>query len=317
MNNKFIFLISQPRSGSTFLQRILHEHSEISTVGEPWMLLPIFHNNFDLEITTKTKYNELFANSAIAEFQTNNSNFNTIKQESLLNFYKKICNDILKEQNATLFLDKTPRYYYIINDLLKYFPDAKIVILSRNPLDVFNSIINTWVKTKYSLLHNFLDDLFVAPKLLSNGIKNPNVYHLKYEDLISNQNLELHNLCNYLDIRFESAMLNVSNSKDWKFGDPNMNDKKGVKSSNKNLWKQDLTTQKWRLFNEYINSSVSQFHQDLGYDIKGIKMELNELKPNKFRLFFSFGFIFFQSFFSKKILFNYYYYKTRIIRKIK
>ena len=271
---------------------------------------------YNKETTNGWKQREGFLLEIVLYPPTNKLNFKTIKQESLLNYYKKICNDIVKEQNATLFLDKTPRYYYIINDLLKYFPDAKIVILTRNPLDVFNSIINTWVKTKYSLLHNFLDDLFVAPELLSNGIKNQNVYHLKYEDLISNQNLELHNLCNYLGIRFESGMLNVSNSKDWKFGDPNMNDKKEVKSSNKNLWKQDLTPQKWRLFNEYINSSVSQFYQDLGYDIKEIKIVLNELKPNKFRLCFSIGFRFLQSFFSKKILFNYYYYKTRIIRKL-
>ncbi|MBT8101022.1 MAG: sulfotransferase, partial [Gammaproteobacteria bacterium] len=38
-----VFLLSLPRSGSTLLQRMLMTHPAISSVPEPWLLLPIFY----------------------------------------------------------------------------------------------------------------------------------------------------------------------------------------------------------------------------------------------------------------------------------
>ena len=35
-----IFVFSLPRSGSTLLQRVLMSHNDISSVAEPWILLP-------------------------------------------------------------------------------------------------------------------------------------------------------------------------------------------------------------------------------------------------------------------------------------
>jgi len=40
---KPIFVFSLPRSGSTLMQRILGSSTEISTVSEPWILLPLFY----------------------------------------------------------------------------------------------------------------------------------------------------------------------------------------------------------------------------------------------------------------------------------
>ena len=34
-----IFIISQPRAGSTLLQRMLSGHPDIATAAEPWLLL--------------------------------------------------------------------------------------------------------------------------------------------------------------------------------------------------------------------------------------------------------------------------------------
>ena len=43
MNPTPLFLISLPRSGSTFLQKILMSHSAIASSAEPWFLLPLFY----------------------------------------------------------------------------------------------------------------------------------------------------------------------------------------------------------------------------------------------------------------------------------
>lgn len=74
-----IFLISQPRSGSTLLQKILSKSPDIATTSEPWISLhPIFSYKTN---GISTVYNSKLAIEALAEFLKG-----TGKD---LNFYKK------------------------------------------------------------------------------------------------------------------------------------------------------------------------------------------------------------------------------------
>ena len=57
------------------------------------------------------------------------------------------------------FLDKTPRYYWIIPELQRVFPRATFIILLRNPLAVLCSIINTWAKDNWFALYRYRHDL--------------------------------------------------------------------------------------------------------------------------------------------------------------
>ena len=46
------------------------------------------------------------------------------------------------DKGQLYFLDKTPRYYHIIQELKDLFPESKFVILVRNPVSVFSSIMD-------------------------------------------------------------------------------------------------------------------------------------------------------------------------------
>lgn len=297
----YIFIISQPRAGSTLLQRMLHEHSQIATVAEPWFLLPAFEGDFELKVIRNNKYGSKTANYAINEFVNSNSNKNH-QIKSYLNFYKSICTEITINQSKKIFLDKTPRYYHIIDEIIETFPKAKVIILTRNPLDVFNSILNTFVKKKYGLLVQYSEDLFLAPKLLSDGINHPNTYHIKYENLISNQKNELVTLCKYLNIDFEEKIMQIRLNKSWVFGDPNMNELKTVDKTKIDNWLDGLTPQKWKFFNDYIYSREAKFHNNLGYDIEKYQLLLKKNKPNFFNLLFTIKLNFYMSTFSTLIL---------------
>jgi len=66
MNNNLygknlIFLISQPRSGSTLLQKILNTHSQIISASEPWIMLnPVYALRSS---GIKAEYNSKIANN--------------------------------------------------------------------------------------------------------------------------------------------------------------------------------------------------------------------------------------------------------------
>jgi len=61
-----IFLLSLPRSGSTFLQRLLATHPAIATASEPWILLPQLYTLRDQG--AYSEYGHYLMASAVQDF---------------------------------------------------------------------------------------------------------------------------------------------------------------------------------------------------------------------------------------------------------
>ena len=103
----------------------------------------------------------------------------------------------LRPTGKRLFLDKTPRYYFICDELRRVFPKAKFIFLLRNPLAVLASILETWVKQDWSILRWYQADLLQAPRLIADAIAgSPSPINgergetapitVGYEDLVAN-----------------------------------------------------------------------------------------------------------------------------------
>ncbi len=108
MGKNLIFLISQPRSGSTLLQHILGSHSQIHTLPEPWLMLhPVYalrSSGYNAEYQAKTAY------LALEEFLENIPNGNQVYYEAIGKMISHIYQTSLNTVNKQFFLDKTPRY---------------------------------------------------------------------------------------------------------------------------------------------------------------------------------------------------------------
>ncbi len=115
---QIIFLISAPRSGSTLLQKLLVTSANIKTAAEPWWLLPLlkYKSNQGYE-----SYNKRIASKAIHDFD---AYFKRETGSSLDNEIAKMVQEVysLLAPDAGYFLDKTPRYYLIVEQLRKLFP---------------------------------------------------------------------------------------------------------------------------------------------------------------------------------------------------
>ncbi|MCI5148348.1 MAG: sulfotransferase [Candidatus Electrothrix sp. MAN1_4] len=274
-----IFLISQPRSGSTMLQLMLAGHPDIATTSEPWIAL---HPLFALKQGIDAKYDTGIARLALKEFL----------QQSGVNevFYKKKVNDFLssfysqaiKHQQKKYFLDKTPRYYLIIDDLIEIFPKAKFIILHRHPLAVLNSIIKTWVKDDLKRLGLFKDDLLLAPKYLTGASKkySDRIYSIKYEDFVESPEMTLDKVCNYLGIKYHENMSEYSKRiPNWKLGDPT-----GIHKSSRPFndslqsWKKGFESPNLKLMaHSYVKELGQGVVEEMGYDFDEITSQISSL----------------------------------------
>lgn len=216
-----IFLISQPRAGSTMTQKIVASHPEIFTHSESWIMLHPFYQMKSSGI--ETEYIQKHSSKAVNEFidllPNKQEDLYTAIKDSYLNLYGKIA----EANNSTYFLDKTPRYFLIIDELIRTFPKAKFVVLLRNPLEVLSSIYNTWVKQRFANIKDMKKDILDAPALLLKAIENypDRIYKLRYEDIINDTEDEMKKLFQYLNLDFKEEFIHYGDlSKEkWTMGD--------------------------------------------------------------------------------------------------
>jgi hypothetical protein len=203
---KPIFIFSQPKSGSTLLQRILGASRAISTVTEPWILLPFIYTLRSYGV--ESEYWHGHAVRAIEDFNQELPNgkedYKYELRKFILNLYKKA-----SSAESLYFLDKTPRYHLICNEIIDLFPDGKFIFLWRNPLAVASSIIQRWCYGKWKATLFYIDLYEGINQLLNGYIANkPQILSVKYEDLVQNPSLEVQKICDYLGVHYEDQMIN-------------------------------------------------------------------------------------------------------------
>jgi len=203
---KPIFIFSLPRSGSTLLQRILSAHSQIASAAEPWILLPLAAMKKEMDIVSFSSYSDRAARQAIQDL------VDALPCED--NYYQAV-GQFVSQIYATLatsgesyFLDKTPRYYQIIDFIKRVFPDSKFIFLFRNPLSVLASMVTTWGGGSLKLQRFYLD-LYRGPRYIYDGWQKfaSNSFSLYYKDLVNQPEEVLRDLCGYLGLAFEAEMI--------------------------------------------------------------------------------------------------------------
>jgi hypothetical protein len=105
-----------------------------------------------------------------------------------------------------LFLDKTPRYHLVADQVLELFPAAKAIFLWRQPLAVASSIIESfgdgrWNLDKYSI------DLYEGLDLLLKAHETHRARSLsvRYEDILSQPDAESRRIFEYLGLDVPDA----------------------------------------------------------------------------------------------------------------
>jgi hypothetical protein len=284
-----IFIFSLPRSGSTLLQRVLMSHPQVCSVAEPWLLLPqtyLLKNK-----GTLSDYSSLTANKALKDFIGNlpqkDKDYSDSLRQFILDLYSKQC-----KQGERYFLDKTPRYYLIVDEIVSLFPNAKFIFLFRNPLQAYASGINTWGKGRFKKYYSTRPDIILGTKLLSKGFfkhKDKSI-SINYEDFVSNTPKELEKISEYIEMNIDIDALAEFSKQDTKgsLGDPT-GTKTYTQISSEGLekWKTTFNSvvRKWHL-RQLLNKIKEEDLNIQGYDKTQMVQEIKSLDNKKNYLLF-------------------------------
>jgi len=279
-----IFIFSLPRSGSTFLQRVLESHHNIASCAEPWIMLPLCYLREREGVLSEYGHN--ISSVAINDFINTFPNKYDDFYKALGNFsnelYEKQC-----KKREIYFLDKTPRYYNVIKQISKAHPNAKFIFLFRNPVSVMSSMFETWADGRLKNMYSFHRDLNHGIFALSDGYKllKTKSLAIKYEDLITNPTKYIKNICKYLELDFDEKMLkNISsNNIKGRMGDPTgVEEYSEIDRRPLEKWKYVFNTRfRKKIIKKYVESLSDEVLNIQGYEKQSILAEIDNMKHLK------------------------------------
>lgn len=275
-----IFIFSLVRSGSTLLQRMLATHPKIATMSEPYILLPLVY--MTKERGVYAEYGHDLAAIGIRDFDRDLGGFSPELRDFVLSLYEKGAN------GADFFVDKTPAYCFIVDEIMELFPEAHAVFLWRNPLAMIASTIESLPHYGRWNLYNKWDSYFTEglTRLIAASKKYADrAVVVQFEQLVSDP--ETITAPIFETIGLDPTEADVHHHQSVKLKSWNVGDKQGRKTyqdvSDKPLekWKSILNSPlRLRWCRRYLRWLGKENLTYLGYDFDQLMSEMNGVTKN-------------------------------------
>lgn len=223
-SKQICFILGFPRSGTNILTRMLGLNTNIYAHPLETLFFSGVVNNIVYRWNIRNnRYFRKFLKK-VKDFPLEryfiNMDFDDIKKViecSPPDFGKIFVN--LLERNASILkksckviIERSCLHTLFINKLKKFFPNAKFILIVRDPRAVLASLIKPSF-TEHS--NNFFEqiifwhDFYKVMKKNINFISQDRLFVLHYEDLVRNPRIVLNDLCLFLGVEFEEHMLHL------------------------------------------------------------------------------------------------------------
>jgi Flp pilus assembly protein TadD len=188
-----IFVLGLPRSGTTLADRILSSHSTVSSLGET--------SDFALALTRSAGSGDktsLIRRSASLDFAAIGADY--CRSTGAL------------DNGSARLIDKTPVNFLYLGLIALALPDAKIVHVRRQPMDVCYAMYKTLFRMAYPFSYDLCDlaQYYLAyEKLMAHwrAVLPGRFLDLDYEELVANQEALTRGLLAYCGLGWEDACL--------------------------------------------------------------------------------------------------------------
>ena len=206
---KRIFLVGAPRSGTTILQSLLAAHPEVISFPESkffhYLLYDKFAEKFSSRMETFFK-DEIKRPELLKDFDDSQTT------ENKVGWFVGVLDGLAAEQNKSIWLEKTPEHIYFLEDIDNFLPDAKFIHILRNGMDVIASMYEA-TRSFHELwgdawdLEHCIDRWKYAVLTSHKYVNHSNHILVKYEQIVDNKAQILSQICNFIGIDYDQAML--------------------------------------------------------------------------------------------------------------
>ncbi|AOE50148.1 sulfotransferase family protein [Kangiella sediminilitoris] len=232
-----VFVVGVGRSGTSLLQSIIASHPGVVAIPETGFLRRFVYMAGNHPVNFGDDKNLQRCPGMLEELR-NIDNRQATSQ--LLKAYKRFTHT----DAGTLVLDKDPRLIECVPLLQRDFPDTKIINIYRDPRDVIASKKMASWSSGRSLL-NYLVSSRVQLGDARKADKMKWQHSIKYEDLISEPEKHIKQICTFLELEYTSDMLDHTKAAKQLVQEDEVNWKKEtlkpINQSNTSKWLASLT----------------------------------------------------------------------------
>lgn len=209
MEDRLLFVIGPPRGGTTLLTRMLGAHSEVHSPPEPHLMTPLAHLGY-YERVDQAPYDPLIAQRGIREIVGVLPGGEADYLESLRAYTDTLYGKLLEPTGCRVLLDKTPAYALVLDFLGRLYPNAPAVVITRNPLAVWSSFVQSFFDGDHESAHRMNPLLERYVPAMARFLREPpmRVHHIRYEELVKDPEAHMRAVADFAGLGFEDAMVN-------------------------------------------------------------------------------------------------------------
>ena len=232
-----IFIVGSSRTGTTMMARILNNHSTIYTFKELHFFGTLWSAISERDLSSKESIsllsrllciesNGIFNQRNIKDFHYEAKQILThLKNPTPLKIYSLFLKQTTINNACSISCEQTPNNIFYLNEILKYFPNAKVINMIRDQRDVLLSQKNKWrrrflgankipfieaIRSYVNYHPIIMSRLWVSSMKYTQKFKNHrNVKVIRFEDLLLSPEENIRSICDFLEIDFESKMLQI------------------------------------------------------------------------------------------------------------
>lgn len=205
------FIVGSPRSGTTWLQRLIASHPRIHTGQEShvfaWYVGPQLHAwKRELKIVDDPR------GGLGMKCYLRDEEFRGILKDYALNLMKPMLSDC---KEGEIFVDKTPRHAFNIPEIMEVFPESRVINVLRDPRDAVASMIaasRSWSKEWTGNLTarraarecvSFINAVENSKKIIPSG----HFLQVRYEELLASTPERLGEAWRFLALDYDQELL--------------------------------------------------------------------------------------------------------------
>jgi len=193
-----IFVIGQPRTGTTLVDRIISSHSLVHSAGEPLQLA------MSLREITGTRTKEFISAELI------NKSKNVTGAELAESYLSGLAN----LRGATpYFIDKFPMNFMLLGFIVKAFPKAKIIHVTRGPADTCFAVFKQLFEEVYPHSYDqseMAEHYVMYQNLMAywHKMMPEKILDIAYENVVADNESQARRLIQFLGLDWEDACNN-------------------------------------------------------------------------------------------------------------
>ena len=269
-----IFIVGMPRSGTTLMRSMLSVHPNLA-VSRETHFFPKWWERYQ-----KTDLNNLDNFEAFwQEFSDHNRFPKIVIDPTLIKAkilaadeinLKTIFNTMMEVLAATMnkprWVEKTPDHYKYLDQILDWYPQAQIIWMLRDPRAVIASTLQRWPKTPVDVRTKQWSDSIVL--FQQKWSEDPRVKLIKYEDLVTDAESQMKELCDFIGEEFYLDMIQerTQNVRQVFLPEDETNQKGRERLANRSItavgldkWRSNLSTEQISLIEDLARETMKQW----------------------------------------------------------